>query len=76
MRLQVIKAKGALGYIESTIQSSKRREQAEWNNESSQFDEIICYKKDEAALYNQCLEEERNDLYDDYWQNSYDDTEW
>lgn len=66
----------ALVYIESTIQSSKRREQDEWNNESSQFDEIICYKKDEAALYNQCLEEERNDLYDDYWQNSYDDTEW
>lgn len=66
----------ALGYIESTIQSSKRRKQDEWNNESSQFDEIICYKKDEAALYNQCLEEERNDLYDDYWQNSYDDTEW
>lgn len=66
----------ALGYIESTIQSSKRREQDEWNNESSQFDEIICYKKDEAALYNQCLEEERNDLYDDYWQNPYDDTEW
>lgn len=66
----------ALGYIESTIQNSKRREQDEWNNESSQFDEIICYKKDEAALYNQCLEEERNDLYDDYWQNSYDDTEW
>lgn len=66
----------ALGYIESTIQSSKRREQDEWNNESSQFDEIICYKKDESALYNQCLEEERNDLYDDYWQNSYDDTEW
>lgn len=66
----------ALGYIESTIQSSKRREQDEWNNESSQFDEIICYKKDEATLYNQCLEEERNDLYDDYWQNSYDDTEW
>lgn len=66
----------ALGYIESTMQSSKRREQDEWNNESSQFDEIICYKKDEAALYNQCLEEERNDLHDDYWQNSYDDTEW
>ena len=66
----------ALGYIESTMQSSKRREQDEWNNESSQFDEIICYKKDEAALYNQCLEEERSDLYDDYWQNSYDDTEW
>lgn len=66
----------ALGYIESTMQSSKRREQDEWNNESSQFDEIICYKKDEAALYNQCLEEERNDLYDDYWQNSSDDTEW
>lgn len=66
----------ALGYIESTIQSSKRREQDEWDNESSQFDEIICYKKDEAALYNQCLEEERNDPYDDYWQNSYDDTEW
>lgn len=66
----------ALGYIESTMQSSKRREQDEWNNESSQFDEIICYKKDEAALYNQCLEEERNDLYDDYWQNSYGDTEW
>lgn len=66
----------ALEYIESTIQGSKRREQDEWNNESSQFDEIICYKKDEAALYNQCLEEERNDLYDDYWQNSYDDTEW
>ena len=65
-----------LEYIESTIQGSKRREQDEWNNESSQFDEIICYKKDEAALYNQCLEEERNDLYDDYWQNSYDDTEW
>lgn len=66
----------ALGYIESTIQNSKRREQDEWNNESSQFDEIICYKKDEAALYNQYLEEERNDLYDDYWQNCYDDTEW
>lgn len=66
----------ALGYIENTIQSSKRREQDEWNNESSQFDEIICYKKDEAELYNQRLEEERNDPYDDYWQNSYDDTEW
>lgn len=66
----------ALGYIESTIQSSKRREQDEWNNESSQFDEIICYKKDEAELYNQRLEEEYRDTYDDYWQNSYDDTEW
>lgn len=66
----------ALGYIESTIQSSKRREQDEWNNESSQFDEIICYKKDEAALYNQRLEEEYRDTYDDYWQNPYDDTEW
>lgn len=66
----------ALGYIESTIQSSKRREQDEWNNESSQFDEIICYKRDEAALYNQRLDEEYRDLYDDYWQNSYDDTEW
>lgn len=66
----------ALGYIESTIQSSKRREQDEWDNESSQFDEIICYKKDEAELYNQRLEEEYRDPYDDYWQNSYDDTEW
>lgn len=66
----------ALGYIESTIQSSKRREQDEWANESSQFDEIICYKKDEAELYNQRLEEEYRDTYDDYWQNSYDDTEW
>lgn len=66
----------ALGYIESTIQSSKRREQDEWDNESSQFDEIICYKKDEAELYNQRLEEEYRDTYDDYWQNSYDDTEW
>lgn len=66
----------ALGYIESTIHSSKRREQDEWDNESSQLDEFICYKKDEAELYNQRLEEERNDLYDDYWQNSYDDTEW
>ena len=66
----------ALGYIESTKQSSKRREQDEWDNESSQLDEFICYKKDEAELYNQRLEEERNDLYDDYWQNSYDDTEW
>lgn len=66
----------ALGYIESTIQSSKRREQDEWNNETSQFDEIICYKKDEAELYNQRLEEEYRDTYDDYWQNSYDDTEW
>ena len=66
----------ALGYIESTRQSPKRREQDEWDNESSQFDEIICYKKDEAALYNQRLEEEYRDTYDDYWQNSYDDTEW
>lgn len=66
----------ALGYIESTKQSSKRREQDEWDNESSQLDEFICYKKDEAELYNQRLEEERNDFYDDYWQNSYEDTEW
>ena len=66
----------ALGYIESTIQNSKRKEQVEWDNESSQFDEIICYKKVEAALYNQYLEEEHRDTYDDYWQNSYDDTEW
>ena len=66
----------ALGYIESTIQNSKRREQDERDNESSQFDEIICYKKDEAELYNQRLEEEYRDTYDDYWQNSYDDTEW
>lgn len=66
----------ALGYIESTRQCPKRREQDEWDNESSQFDEIICYKKDEAELYNQRLEEERSDLYDDYWQNPYDDTEW
>ena len=66
----------ALGYIESAMQSSKRREQDEWDNESSQFDEIICYKKDEAELYNQRLEEEYRDPYDDCWQNSYDDTEW
>lgn len=66
----------ALGYIESTIQSSGRREQDERDNESSQFDEFICYKKDEAELYNQRLEEEYRDTYDDYWQNSYDDTEW
>lgn len=66
----------ALGYIESTIQSSRRREQDEWDNESSQLDEFICYKKDEAELYNQRLEEEYRDTYDDYWQNSYDDTEW
>ena len=66
----------ALGYIESTKQSSRRREQDEWDNESSQLDEFICYKKDEADLYNLRLEEERNDPYDDYWQNSYDDTEW
>ena len=32
------------GYIESTIHSSKRREQDEWDNESSQLDEFICYK--------------------------------
>lgn len=66
----------ALGYIESTIQSSRRREQDEWDNESSQLDEFICYKKDEAELYNQRLEEEYRDTYDDYRQNSYDDTEW
>lgn len=66
----------ALGYIESTIQSSGRREQDEWDNESSQLDEFICYKKDEAELYNQRLEEEYRDTCDDYWQNSYDDTEW
>lgn len=66
----------ALGYIESMKQGSRRREQDEWDNESSQIDEFICYKKDEAALYNQCLEEERNDPSDDFWLNSYDDTEW
>lgn len=66
----------ALGYMQSMELSSRHREQDEWNNESSQIDEFICYKKDEAALYNQCLEEERSDLYDDYWQNSFDDTEW
>ena len=66
----------ALGLVQSKELDRELKERAEWNNESSQFDEIICYKKDEAALYNQCLEEERSDLYDDYWQNSYDDTEW
>lgn len=66
----------ALGYIESTKKISKRREQDEWDNESSQIDEFICYKKDEAELYNQRLEDEYRDTYDDYWQNSYDDTEW
>ena len=66
----------ALGLVQSKEIDRELKERAEWNNESSQFDEFICYKKDEAALYNQCLDEERNDLYDDYWQNSYDDTEW
>lgn len=66
----------ALGLIQSKELDRELKERAEWNNESSQFDEFICYKKDEAALYNQCLEDERDDPYDDYWQNSYDDTEW
>lgn len=66
----------ALGLVQSKELDRELKERAEWNNESSQFDEFICYKKDEAALYNQCLEEERDDSYDDYWQNSYDDTEW
>lgn len=66
----------ALGLVQSKELDRELKERAEWNNESSQFDEFICYKKDEAALYNQCLEEERDDPYDDYWQNSYDDTEW
>lgn len=66
----------ALGLVQSKELDREFKERAEWNNESSQFDEFICYKKDEAALYNQCLDEERNDLYDDYWRNSYDDTEW
>lgn len=66
----------ALGLVQSKELDRELKERAEWNNESSQFDEFICYKKDEAALYNQCLEEERSDLYDDYWQNSFDDTEW
>lgn len=66
----------ALGLVQSKEIDRELKERAEWNNESSQFDEFICYKKDEAALYNQCLDEERNDLYDDYWRNSYDDTEW
>lgn len=66
----------ALGLVQSKDLDREFKERAEWNNESSQFDEFICYKKDEAALYNQCLEEERDDPFDDYWQNSYDDTEW
>lgn len=66
----------ALGLVQSKELDRELKERAEWNNESSQFDEFICYKKDEAALYNQCLDEEYRDLYDDYWQNSYDDTEW
>lgn len=66
----------ALGLVQSKELDRELKERAEWNNESSQFDEFICYKKDEAVLYNQCLEEERDDPYDDYWQNSYDDTEW
>ena len=66
----------ALGLVQSKELDRELKERAEWNNESSQFDEFICYKKDEAALYNQCLEEERDDPYDDHWQNSYDDTEW
>ena len=66
----------ALGLVQSKEIDRELKERAEWNNESSQFDEFICYKRDEAALYNQCLNEERNDLYDDYWRNSYDDTEW
>lgn len=66
----------ALGLIQGKELDRELKERAEWNNESSQFDEFICYKKDEAALYNQRLEEERSDLYDDYWQNSYDDTQW
>jgi len=66
----------ALGLVQSKELDRELKERAEWNNESSQFDEFICYKRDEAALYNQRLVEERNDLYDDYWQNSYDDTEW
>lgn len=66
----------ALGLVQSKELDRELKERGEWNNESSQFDEFICYKRDEAALYNQCLEEERDDPYDDYWQNSYDDTEW
>ena len=66
----------ALGYMECMRPDPKLREQDEWNNESSQIDEFICYKKDEAALYNQRLEEEYSNSYDDSWQNSYDDTEW
>lgn len=66
----------ALGLVQSKELDRELKERAEWNNESSQFDEFLCYKKDEAELYNQRLEEERSDLYDDYWQNSYDDTEW
>ena len=66
----------ALGLVQSKELDRELKERAEWNNESSQFDEFICYKKDEAALYNQCLDEEYRDLYDDYCQNSYDDKEW
>lgn len=66
----------ALGLVQSKELDRELKERAEWNNVSSQFDEFICYKRDEAALYNQRLDEERNDLYDDYWRNSYDDTEW
>lgn len=66
----------ALGYMECMKPDPKLREQDEWSNESSQIDEFICYKKDEAALYNQRLEDEYNSSYDDYWQNSYDDTAW
>lgn len=66
----------ALGYMECMKPDPKLREQDEWNNESSQIDEFICYKKDEAALYNQRLEDEYSNSYDDSWQNSYDDTEW
>lgn len=66
----------ALGLVQSKELDRELKERSEWNNESSQFDEIICYKKDEAELYNQRLEEEYRGTYDDYWQNSYDDTEW
>lgn len=66
----------ALGYMECMKPDQKFKEQDEWSNESSQIDEFICYKKDEAALYNQRLEDEYNSSYDDYWQNSYDDTAW
>lgn len=66
----------ALGYMECMKPDPKLREQDEWNNESSQIDEFICYKKDETALYNQRLEDEYSNSYDDSWQNSYDDTEW